>query len=198
MSQESTSPKNTVEQVKLPFLFDSQKLASEYENLEAEQFEYYNVIQLRAPAHLVDNSLPFPPPATDYADGSWTDWLDTKELEISPYINSVIETFKKHTNVTLVRLLRLAPKSIVKEHTDPTLGLHIEKSVVRLTIPIINNEDVKFFLNEKEVPMKVGECWYLNLTNPHRVVNDGKTERVNLSIDMIPNDWVRNMILNKK
>ena len=42
--------------------------------------------------------------------------------------------------------------------------------------------------------MKPGECWYMRLTDPHKVINNGSTERVNLTIDIIPNDWVRNMI----
>ena len=125
---------------------------------------------LRSPAHMVDPSLPFPPPVDDYADGSWTDWLDTPALKASPYLSSIVDTFRKHTVVTLVRVLRLAAGNFVKEHTDPTLGLHIEKSVIRLTIPIID-DDTDFYLNGTPVPMKPGECWYLRLTDPHKVMN---------------------------
>ena len=182
------------DRVKLPFVFDSAKMKAEYEKMNFGSFIYYSVIPLRAPAHLVDTSLPFPPPAEDYADGSWTSWMDTPELVKSPYFNSVIDTFKKHTKVTLVRLLRLEPGAEVKEHTDPTLGLEIEKSVIRLTIPIIHNENVTFFLNGTPVPLQTGECWYLRLTDPHRILNQGAHERVNLSIDMIPNEWIRKII----
>jgi hypothetical protein len=185
---------DSTDRVKLPFTFDAEKMLAEFEALKLQQFEYYNVIPLRAPAHTVDTSLPFPPPADDYADGSWCDWMDTDYLESSPYLNSVIHTFKAHTKVTLVRLLRLAPNSVVQQHTDPTLGLEADKSVIRLTIPILNKEGIQFFLNNTEVPMMPGECWYLRLTDPHRVVNNGATERVNLTIDMIPNDWIRNII----
>lgn len=145
---------------------------------------------------MVDTTLPFPPPAKDYADGTWTDWLNTQELLDSPYLLSIINSFRKKTEVTLVRLLRLAPDSIVKEHTDPTLAIEVHKSVIRLTIPIYTNDKVDFYLNDKIVPMKIGECWYLRLTDPHKVLNNGETERVNLTIDMIPNEWVRNLINN--
>ncbi|MFK7748939.1 MAG: aspartyl beta-hydroxylase, partial [Kordia sp.] len=128
---------DSTDRVKLPFTFDSEKMLTEFEALKLNQFEYYNVIPLRAPAHTVDTSLPFPPPADDYADGSWCDWLDTNYLEASPYLNSVVDTFKANTKVTLVRLLRLAPNSVVQQHTDPTLGLEIHSSVIRLTIPIL-------------------------------------------------------------
>ncbi len=183
------------DRIKLPFNFDTEKMYAEIQAMDLSDFVYYNVIQLRAPAHMVDPSLPIPPPADDYADGSWTDWLDSKELKQSPYLMSVIDTFKKHTTVNLVRLLRLAPHSVVKEHTDPTLGIHIHKSMVRLTVPIANEEGVSFYLNDEIVPMKTGECWYLRLTDPHRVVNNSEKERINMSIDVIPNDWVKSMII---
>jgi hypothetical protein len=182
------------DRVKLPFVFDVDKMREEYEKMNFGMFIYYSVIPLRAPAHLVDTSLPFPPPADDYADGSWTDWMDTPELVQSPYLTSVIDTFRKHTKVTLVRLLRLEQGAEVKEHTDPTLGLEEKKSVIRLTIPIISNEEVTFYLNGTPVPMQEGECWYLRLTDPHKITNDGDGERVNLTIDMIPNEWVRGII----
>ena len=149
---------------------------------------------MRSPSHLVDTTIPFPPPAKDYADGSWCDWLNTKELENSPYIKSIVEQFQEHTTVTLVRLLRLAPGSVIKEHRDVTLGLEVEKSVIRLTIPILNKEHVEFYLNNTIVDMKPGQCWYLRLTDPHKVFNNGNSERVNLTIDMIPNDWLRTLI----
>lgn len=188
----------TPDRVKLPFVFDVDKMREEYEKMNFGMFIYYSVIPLRAPAHLVDTSLPFPPPADDYADGSWTDWMDTPELVQSPYLTSVIDTFREHTKVTLVRLLRLEQGAEVKEHTDPTLGLEEKKSVIRLTIPIINNEQVTFYLNGTPVPLKEGECWYLRLTDPHRITNDGDGERVNLTIDMIPNEWIRKIIADSQ
>ena len=192
---EIASPIHVVEdRVLLPLSFDASKMYEEIQTLNLHNFIYYNVLSLRAPAHLVDTSLPFPPPADDYADGSWTDWLDTSDLKKSPYLMEIVDYFREHTTVNLVRLLRLAPNSVVKEHTDPTLGLHIEKSMVRLTIPIVGNDAVDFFLNGTIVDMKPGQCWYLRLTDPHKIINAGTTERINMTIDVIPNDWVRNLI----
>jgi quercetin dioxygenase-like cupin family protein len=147
---------------------------------------------------MVDPSIAPPPPADDFADGSWTEWLDTPALKASPYLSGVVDTFRPHSDVTLVRLLRLAPGGIVDEHTDPTLGLQVEQSVIRLTIPIFTNEAVKFFLNGNPVPMKPGECWYLRLTDPHRVINAGTTERINMTIDMVPNEWVRALLMDEQ
>ena len=57
---------------------------------------------------------------------------------------------------------------------------------------------MNFYLNGKEVYMQPGECWYLKLTDPHRIVNDGTSERINLSIDMIPNNWIRKLITDSE
>lgn len=182
------------DRVKLPFEFDVNALQRDVGALAQRNFIYYSVIPLRAPAHQVDASIPFPPPAEDYADGTWTDWLDTEELTQSPALLSLVDFFRQNITVNLVRLLRLEPGAIVKEHTDPTLALEEEKSMIRLTIPIFNNDQVEFILNDELVPMKPGECWYLKLNDPHRVNNLGTEERINLTIDVIPNDWIRDVI----
>ena len=184
------------DRIQLPFTFDVEKMRVEAQALKLRHYEYYNVIPLRAPAHLVDTSLPFPPPASDYADGSWTEWMDTSALEKSAYLKSIINEFSQYTTVNLVRLLFLAPNSVVQEHKDPTLALEEEKSMIRLTIPIDNNDGVAFFLNDTLVPMKDGECWYLRLTDPHRIINNGTTDRINLTIDIIPNDKIIEIINN--
>ncbi|MEM7102821.1 MAG: aspartyl/asparaginyl beta-hydroxylase domain-containing protein [Bacteroidota bacterium] len=183
------------DRVKLPFTFDVEQMQQEYKKLTLRNFIYYDVLQLRGPAHIIDPSLPIPPPADDYADGSWTDWLNSPTLNSSPYFTGIVDKFRELTDVTLVRLLRLEPGAVVKEHTDPTLGLQIEKSVIRLTIPIINEPGVEFILNGDLVPMVPGECWYLRLTDPHRVLNNSNKERVNMSIDMIPNDAIKAIIM---
>ena len=124
--------------------------------------------------------------------------MNTPNLEKSPYLKSIVNQFSEYTTVNLVRLLFLAPDSVVKEHKDPTLALEEEKSMIRLTIPIDNNDGVEFFLNNKLVDMKVGECWYLRLSDSHRVINEGTTDRINLTIDVIPNDKIIEMINNAR
>lgn len=182
------------DRIQLPLQFDTEKMIGEMHNFPFNSFIYYNVIPLRAPAHTIDPSLPSPPPSDNYADGSWCEWMDTKDLQASPYFRSIVDTFAAHTKVTLVRLLRLAAGSVVKEHTDPTLALEEDRSVIRLTIPIVSDEKVEFYLNNKIVPMKPGECWYMRLSDPHRIVNGSSEDRINLTIDMVPNEWVRNTI----
>jgi hypothetical protein len=155
----------------LPLDFDAARMLTEVEALKLRDFIYCDVQMLRSPAHLVDPSIPSPPAVDDYADGSWTEWLDTEMLEKSPCLLGVVDTFRTHTQVTLVRLLRLEAGAIVKEHTDPTLGFQEEKSVIHLTIPIQSNDSVEFFLNDIVVPMQPGEYWYLRLSDPHRIAS---------------------------
>ena len=182
------------DRIRLPMSFDVARMQAEVQSLNLRGFIYYDVMPLRSPAHLVDPTIPRPPPVDDYADGSWTDWLDTPALRGAAYLSEVVDTFREHTDVTLVRLLRLEAGAVVKEHTDPTLGLEQESSVIRLTIPVFGGEQVEFYLNDTLVPMRSGECWYLRLSDPHRVVNAGATERINITIDMVPNEWVRSLL----
>ncbi len=181
------------DRIQLPFQFDVEKLRADVLKITENDFYiYYRVHTLRGPAHQIDPTLPFPQAADDYADGSWCDWLDTKDLKEATYLNEVVNFFKQNTTVNLVRILRLDKEEKVKEHTDPTLAIHIKKSMVRLTIPIFNNNE-KFYLNNSIVPMKAGECWYMRLSDPHYIEN-GSTERINLTIDIIPNDWLKNLL----
>lgn len=182
------------DRVRLPLAFDAPRMAAEVRALALPGFVEYSVVPLTAPAFLVDPSAPPPRPTTDYADGSWTAWADTPVLRACPYLGSVVDTFREHARVTLVRLLRLAPGGRVAEHTDPTLGLEVERSVVRLTIPIVTNPGARLILNDEPVPLEPGACWYLRFTDPHRVVNEGGEERIHLSIDLAPNAWLRSLL----
>lgn len=196
MSQPTEVKDSVGDRVKLLLSYDVEKMLKEVDTLNLPAYEYYDSLPLRAPAHQIDPSIPFPPPADDYADGSWTEWKNSSQLEAMPYFKSIVEYFQAHTSVTLVRLLRLSPGSEIRPHQDPTLGLHIEKSVIRLTVPIAANDGVVFYLNDKPVNMELGECWYMRLTDTHKVLNQGATDRINLTIDMVPNAWVRELIAN--
>jgi hypothetical protein len=198
MKKEANTAVSPGDRIRLPLNFDAARMMEEIQALNLHDFVEYNVLPLRSPAHMVDPAISPPPPAADYADGSWTEWLDTPVLSSSRYISDVVDTFRAHSTVTLVRLLRLAPGGIVNEHTDPTLGLEIERSVIRLTIPVLINEGVEFFLNGTLVPMIPGECWYLRLTDPHRIVNAGSTERINMTIDVVPNEWVTGLVTGEQ
>ena len=171
--------------------FDRSKLAAEYDVARLQQevsdaisgfppYFHYSVIPL--------TSAGKPRPGvTDYSDPDWTTWVDMPVLGDCPYIREILDSLAcRKTNV---RLLRLEPGGVLQEHTDPQLNLDF-RNQVRLHVPIFTNDQVQFLLNGTPVPLEEGQLWYLRLSDPHSVVNQGQTERIQLSIDVVVNDWV--------
>jgi mannose-6-phosphate isomerase-like protein (cupin superfamily) len=87
-----------------------------------------------------------------------------------------------------VRLLRLAAGSVIREHRDD--DLRFEEGEARLHVALVTSPGVEFYIDDARVMMEAGECWYLNLSLPHRVQNLGHRERIHLVIDCGVNDWL--------
>jgi hypothetical protein len=118
---------------------------------------------------------------------------DTEALGLSPSLQHVLDSI--HCEKRAVRLMRLRAHSEIKQHSDHELSL--EDGEARLHIPIVTNDDVHFFLDEELIPMREGECWYLNLTLPHRVTNASSEDRIHLVVDCVVNEWLRNELLRE-
>lgn len=86
------------------------------------------------------------------------------------------------------RLLRLGPGSTIHEHCDHDLGQ--PGSDLRLHIPLLSPPGVEFLLDGLLVPMVPGECWFLDLSRPHRVNNPSSLPRVHLVLDCLPQEWL--------
>ncbi|MCX6317621.1 MAG: aspartyl/asparaginyl beta-hydroxylase domain-containing protein [Bacteroidetes bacterium] len=114
---------------------------------------------------------------------------DTPLLKDCPIIQSALDFFE--CEKTSVRLMKLNAGAVIKEHTDQ--DMHFEEGEARFHIPVITNDLVDFFIEEEKIPMKEGECWYLNLSMRHRVTNSGATDRIHLVIDCIVNDWIKHL-----
>ncbi|OEK03953.1 aspartyl beta-hydroxylase [Roseivirga sp. 4D4] len=112
------------------------------------------------------------------------DFVPTPYLKECPYYQELLGIFE--TKLLSVRLMKLTAGSEIKEHRDYDL----DEEDVRLHIPIQTNEDVHFYVNQKEVLMAEGECWYLRLSDPHRVMNNSEQDRIHLVMDMKLNDWL--------
>lgn len=117
-------------------------------------------------------------------------FADTPLLDLCPAIREVLATLK--CPLRSVRLLRLGVGARIREHRDYDLGY--EQGEARLHVPILTNPDVAFHLRNRQVEMKPGETWYLDLSQPHRVFNGGSTDRVHLVIDVAVNDWLCGLI----
>jgi hypothetical protein len=88
--------------------------------------------------------------------------------------------------------MKLSAGSVIKKHTD--LDLSAEYGEARLHIPIITNDDVHFYVNDNEVIMAEGECWYLRLSDPHNVDNTSDVDRIHLVLDVVINEWLGNYL----
>jgi hypothetical protein len=183
-------PMSFPDRLQLPFAFDRGLLAADLQRLSAtpwiDHFVKQNyqgdwsVIPLRGPAGARH------PVQMIYSDPTATAFEDTPMLAACPYFRAVLETFR--CPLQAVRLMRLTPGSIIKEHSD--YDLSFEQGSVRIHIPVITNDDVVFELNRRRVVLEAGSCWYLRLSDPHSVANRGDADRVHMVIDATVNDWV--------
>lgn len=178
------------------FEFDRSKLIQNYDPIRLQQ-ETLNIIK-NQPPYIHYSVIPLTQAGRssvdieDYSDPNWTRWEHTSALSNSPYIQEILTSLD--CQKTNVRLLRLEPYGEIKEHSDPQLNLQL-RNQVRLHVPIFINEQVEFKLNNTLVPLQPGELWYMRLSDLHSVNNHGNTERIQLSIDVVVNEWVENAIL---
>ena len=178
------------DRLRLPFAFDPDLLARDLQTLSSQAWMRHavkqnydgdwSVIPLRGPAGATH------PLRMVYPDPTCTTFADTPFLAACPFFRDVMRTFR--CPLRSVRLMRLAPGSVIKEHADHELGF--EDGMVRIHVPVATNDQVEFFLNGSRVVMEAGSAWYLRLSDPHRVVNNGPSDRVHLVIDGVVNDWI--------
>lgn len=112
-------------------------------------------------------------------------YRDTPLLTRCPAFSAVVHGFA--CELESVRLLKLAPGSVIKEHTDVQAGYRY--GFFRIHIPLATSEQVDFRIAGRALPMRAGECWYGDFSLPHSVHNRGSEARVNLVIDGRRNAW---------
>ncbi len=178
------------DRLRLPLDFDPVRLRSDLEALQEDGWiahfvtqNYdgdWSVIPLRGPKGATQ------PVMMIYPGPEVTAYEDTPFLERTPYLREVLAAFG--CPVLAVRLMRLAPGSIIKPHTDLDLGF--ESGTARVHVPITTNPDVEFLLNGAPVVMSPGSAWCLRLSDPHSVHNRGLTARVHLVIDLVADAWL--------
>jgi hypothetical protein len=122
-----------------------------------------------------------------YPDPTCEQFVDTPFLLSCDYFQHVLSQFR--CPLRNARLMRLGPGSVIKEHTDPDLSF--EQGFVRIHIPVVTNKDVVFLLNRRRFDLEAGSTWYLRLSDPHSVLNQGTSDRVHLVIDAVVDDWAR-------
>jgi hypothetical protein len=181
------------DRLRLPLSFDPRQLADDLAVLSTVEWTAHFVqqnyegdwsaIALRASAtarHPIQMIM---------SDPSCTEFVDTPFLKAAPYFQSVLARFG--CPLLSVRLMRLAPGSIIKEHRDNDLSF--EQGTVRVHVPVVTNPEVDFRLNGTRCEMPAGSAWYLRLSDPHMVANRGTTDRVHMVIDAAVNGWLADL-----
>ncbi|GAA4453616.1 hypothetical protein GCM10023189_18940 [Nibrella saemangeumensis] len=120
-----------------------------------------------------------------YAHPTLTTYADTPLLDQCTYFRQVCDWFACEKES--IRLMSLAPGSLIREHTDPGTGYRY--GVFRLHIPIQTADAVQFRVAGADLPMQPGECWYADFHLPHSVHNAGPIERIHLVLDCQRNAW---------
>jgi hypothetical protein len=174
--------------VRLPLAFDAAALLAEVAALAGDAWVahfnagYHNGgwsgVALRA-AHGDSGRLFVDAAATE-------DVQDTALLAVCPGLRAALTSFA--CPLRAARLLRLAPGGTIDLHHDP--DLRFDAGEARLHIALATNDAVEFYVDGERVIMAPGECWYLDLSQPHRVANRGTTDRIHLVVDAIVNDWL--------
>ena len=122
------------------------------------------------------------------ADGE--DWQDLPALKRSPAIRAFLQTLR--CPLKSVRLMRLKAGAEIKPHRD--YGLSLAYNEARLHLSLQTSEKIHFYVNHQRVPMGAGELWYINADQEHAVHNRGDEDRINLVIDSVANDWLREQV----
>jgi hypothetical protein len=171
--------------LKMPFALDGKQLQTDLEKcLELNWKDHFNPN---------DYSGDWKGIALRSASGNETDILshpdsvysDTQLLKSCPYFSEIIQQLK--CDLETIRLLRLAPGSVINEHRDRGTGYSFGN--FRLHIVIRTDSNVVFKVDGEILPMKEGECWYADFDKPHSVENKSGKDRIHLIIDCVRNDW---------
>lgn len=178
--------------LRLPFRFDVPRLQAELRGLEARSWKAHyqtlhyegawSALALRSSSGEAEELLIAPQPGAEYRD--------TPLLAACPAMAEVLAAFR--CPLRAVRLMKLEAGAVIKEHRDAELAF--ERGEARFHVPILTHPDVEFLLDGERVPLREGECWYLNFDLPHAVRNASPVDRVHLVIDATVDDWLRELM----
>ncbi|WP_426730850.1 aspartyl/asparaginyl beta-hydroxylase domain-containing protein [Myxococcus faecalis] len=185
------APPSVPDRLRLPLRFDVSRLQEELARVpSAAWVPHFNTrfyegewsgVPLRSVGGMEGRIYPDPTARQEYAD--------TPLLGRHPAFREALAMFR--CPIGSARLLKLAARANIREHTDYNLAF--EDGEVRIHVPIVTHPEVRFVLSGQRVDMRPGECWYLNFNLPHRVDNSGDTDRVHLVLDCVVDDWLRDV-----
>jgi hypothetical protein len=116
-----------------------------------------------------------------YPDPTAEEFAPTPRLERSPALAAALDRIP--APLLSARLLRLAPGSHILPHRDHRLG-YVDGEV-RLHIPITSPPGAELVVDGTPVPMRPGECWYVDVNRTHSAENRSDDGRVHLVVDCV-------------
>lgn len=174
----------TCHSLRLPYLFDAGRLRNDLQIcLEQQWKEHFNTKDYSG--HWTSIALHSPSGNEHDILTHGENFSPTSLLTQCLYFGFVLDHFR--CDKESVRLLNLAPGSVVHEHRDRGLGY--EHGVFRIHVPLQTNTMVDFIVAGTRLEMNEGECWYANFDLPHSVNNRSEENRIHLVIDCIRNEW---------
>ncbi len=180
-----------IKYLQLPFLFDIAAMQNDLASLETQSWKlHYNTQHFEGvwsalPLRSVNGSLH----NIIAHDAATAVFADTELMKNCPALQAIIKEIK--CEKLGIRLLKLEAGAVIHAHRD--MDLYFEEGEIRLHIPIKTNELVEFFLEEEQIKMQEGECWYMNLALLHNINNKSQFDRVHLVIDCVVNDWIKSI-----
>ncbi len=168
---------------------------------------YFDIDALRSAVAILPESAWQPHFNTGYYEGDWSGvglraYVDAfmplapgqGKTQPTAYCDTFWQTqlARLETDLHSARLLRLGPGGCIREHRDEDLGG--PDGDLRIHVPIVTDAQVDFLLDGRQIPMQAGECWFLDLSRPHRVDNHGRSARVHLVVDCARSPWIEAQI----
>ena len=170
---------------KVDFEYDYTKILSEFSVMEKEFI-------LKAHQHYESHDGGWTAISLYSEDGKAANQLKTKNIEtikteiakFFPYTISMVEQLKKKFGASTrrVRFMKLIKGSNIHWHHDwdETISL----GNCRLHIPLIVNDESSACISHQYYQWKPGGIWYGDFSFPHKVFNNGTSDRLSLVIDL--------------
>ncbi len=158
--------------VKLPLLFDVERLRKEIAQFSEDEWMAHTT------GYAGNLSIPLISLEGEFNDAMHGPMKPTSALKRCEYIQQIMTTFDEVFSRS--RLMRLEPGQEVPPHSDVNYHWY---NRVRIHIPITTTEDVLFFCGDQHVHMAPGECWIFNSWLEHTVKNNSDKTRVHLVVD---------------
>ena len=165
MPAHDDAPSGLPDRIRLPFAFDPVLLASDLVHFAESDWTAHFVrdnyqgdwsaLPLRAAAGETH------PKRLIYTGLRDRPYVDTPLLDRAPNLRQALARFE--CPLRSVRLMRLGPGSLIREHFD--LDQDAAEGSARLHVPVTSNEGVEFRLNGVPVSMAPGSVWYLRLAD---------------------------------